>query len=123
MLLVKNEQGRSVESLSSYKNKIEQQYSGITVSSWNLVSDHEASVTIAQNAPTGTLYGEEKISAPRKAWYNCMSDHGIEGTVAGAVAGCGASAEIGCIEGAAPAGLFGSLGGLVAGIWACRSKW
>lgn len=102
VLVIKDGQDKTIESLASYKQQLEQRYPEVAVGAWILATDHEATITISQKPTATGLYGEEK-SAPQvrhgtTAWPITVST----GALAGAVAGCGASAEIGCIEGVAP---------------------
>nr|CCH63385.1 propionicin PLG-1 [Acidipropionibacterium thoenii] len=49
--------------------------------------------------------------------------HGISGAIAGVVAGCAATIEIGCVEGAI-AGIGPSgIASMIAALWTCRSKY
>ena len=81
VLVIKDGQDKTIESLASYKQQLEQRYPEVAVGAWILATDHEATITISQKPTATGLYGEEKISAPSKAWYNCMANHGIEGGI------------------------------------------
>lgn len=100
---------------------------GLAVSRWTMISDTEAEVSIAQGAidadTSGHSRAEERIRAPKKAWYDCMSSHGISGALAGAAAGCATTIAIGCVEGAVTGGAVGMIGSIVAALWNCRGKY
>jgi hypothetical protein len=122
-LLVQTEEGELRDRLDLPALAGEQ----LSVSRWTLVSDTEAEASITQSAiDTATSaagQAEERIRGPKKAWYDCMSSHGVSGALAGAAAGCATTIAIGCVEGAVTGGTVGMIGSIVAALWTCRGKY
>lgn len=122
-LLVQTEEGELRDRLDLPALAGEQ----LAVSRWTLVSDTEAEVSITQsaidNASSAAGQAVERIRAPKKAWYDCMSSHGVSGALAGAAAGCATTIAIGCVEGAVTGGTVGMIGSIVAALWTCRGKY
>lgn len=97
---------------------------GIRTSGWSLESAHHAVITLSALSRTASgSVAPEGVRAPSKAWFACMDEKGIDGSVSAALAACALAVEVGCVEAALPAGAIGGLSAMVAGLITCRSKY
>lgn len=126
-LQISNSSGKVLETLDLPK-AAGSQASSADFSPWGVEGTNEAKVSIS--AATLTAAGSKSSGAttqdvhgPSQAWFDCMTDRGIDGAISGAVAGCAVTVEIGCVEGAITGGASAGIGNIVAGLWTCRDKY
>lgn len=130
-LFVKNDKGATVERLDLPKVLTKSTGHQITGTPWATISSHEAKTslsaeTVAGNQaanPSPRNFTTLEVHAPSNAWYSCMADAGVSGATAGALSGCAASAEIGCIEGDLGGATIGALSNMAGALWSCRDKY
>ncbi|TPF86851.1 hypothetical protein BW13_02535 [Bifidobacterium sp. UTCIF-37] len=114
--------GNLVTNLPTDAEMIEKQNPDFIVGKWVVESPSQASLFIASKDASSTV-STLGFRWPRKGWYQCLSDHGISGAIAGAVAGCAGTATEGCVAGALAGFPVAGIAGIVSGLWLCRSKY